>query len=704
MNKTNMTQAQIFDIANQEMQNAYDLIARTNKSFFLTGRAGTGKTTFLKSVRENVAKKFVVLAPSGVAAINAGGQTIHSFFGFDFSVQGPLSMGRMNANKIAVAQQVDTIILDEVSMVRCDIIDAIDRMLRFCRHSSQPFGGVQMVFVGDLFQLPPVVSGEARDLIKHLYGDMSGHFYKAHCLQNVSLPKIEFKKIYRQADQEFIDLLERFRTGSVSVFDLEKINRNVYRGGKEDDMRITLTVFKNDARAINEARLNSLEGDTWKYQAQYVGDTSKLRDVVEDVLELKAGAQVMFLRNDYEGRWANGTIGKVISLDDDKIGVMLDDGEEYIIERDSWEAFDYQYDESTKTCNKEVVGTVTQFPLRLAWAITIHKSQGLTFNKVAIDFGRGAFSYGQAYVALSRARSLEGLQLVRPIDFNSVRVSRDILAFAASYNDEKVIASELSIGEAVREFEVCGDFDGAALTLLDMCAEEAQDGDLDYALDLFNRAMSYVADDACLYEREWKTVPVTGKESIILNAAAMLYSGKTDDAISMLLSVVSMADVNFNCLYMLARALEQKGNWDLAQEFMERMMAIWTDMKGNGLDSAAFRKFKYRYAMLAERFYGQPSVDGLIKLIAENPDYNPYHAVLRGILQQHKDKVNVSGAEDNPLMTAILNPEVDEESFLVLIESHRKDKSAEWKRYRRSLSRLTLRKSEETEENVTPAA
>ena len=702
MNKTDMTQ--IFDTTNQEMQNAYDLIARTNKSFFLTGRAGTGKTTFLKSVRDNVAKKFVVLAPSGVAAINAGGQTIHSFFGFDFAVQGPLSMGKMGANKIAVAQQVDTIILDEVSMVRCDIIDAIDRMLRFCRHSSLPFGGVQMVFVGDLFQLPPVVSGDARDVIKHLYGDVSGHFYKAHCLQGISLPKIEFKKIYRQADQEFIDLLERFRTGSVSVFDLEKINRNVYRSSKEDDMRITLTVFKNDARTINESRLNDLDGETWKYNAQYVGDTSKLKDVVEDVLELKVGAQVMFLRNDYNGNWANGTIGRVTFLDDDKIGVMLDNDVEHVIERDSWEAFDYQYDETTKTCNKEVVGTVTQFPLRLAWAITIHKSQGLTFNKVAIDFGRGAFSYGQAYVALSRARSLDGLQLVRPIDFNSVRVSRDILTFAASYNDEKVIASELSIGEAVREFEISGDFDGAAMTLFDMSAEEAENGNIDYALDLFNRAMSYVADDACLFEREWKTVPVTGKESIILNAAAKLYSGETDEAISMLLSVVSMADVNFNCLYMLARALEQKENWDLAQEFLERMMAISTEMKDNGLDSAAFRKFKYRYSILAERLYGQPSVEGLIKLIAENPYYNPYHVVLRGILLQHLDKVNVSGSEDNPLMTAILDPEVEEDRFLALLESHRKGKSEEWKRYRRSLSRLNLRKSAETEENVTPAA
>lgn len=696
---------QIFDTTNQEMQNAYDLIAKTNKSFFLTGRAGTGKTTFLKSIRKNVAKNFIVLAPSGVAAINAGGQTIHSFFGFDFAVQGPLSMGKMNSNKIAVAQKVDTIILDEVSMVRCDIIDAIDRMLRFCRHSSLPFGGVQMVFVGDLFQLPPVVTGTDRELMKHLYGDMSGHFYKAHCLENNTLPKIEFKKIYRQSDQEFIDILERFRTGNVSVFDLSRINQNVCGSRRsDDDMRITLTVFKDDARTINEARLNALPGETWKYQAKYAGVTSKLKDVVEDILDLKVGAQVMFLRNDSDCRWANGTIGKVTSLEDDKIGVVLDSGEEYMIERETWEAFDYQYDEVTKTCKKEIVGTVTQFPLRLAWAITIHKSQGLTFNKVAIDFGRGAFTYGQAYVALSRARSLEGLQLVRPIDFNSVRVSRDILTFATSYNDEKVIASELTIGEAVREFEVRGDFDGAAQRLFDMSAEQAQEGNIDYAYDLFNRAMSYVADDKCLFEREWVTIPVSGKESVILNAAAKLYSGETKEAISMLLSVVSMADVNFNCLYMLARALEQNENWDLTQEFMERMMSISQEMTGNGLDSAAFRKFKFRHALLSEKFYGQPNADGLVKLIAENPHYNPYHTVLRGILQQYADRVNVEVTEDNPILKAILDPEVDEDSFMELLEENRSGKTEEWTRYRRSLSRLKLKKAEEMEENVTQEA
>ena len=699
-----MEQTQIFDTTNQEMQNAYNLIARTNKSFFLTGRAGTGKTTFLKNIRKHVGKKFIVLAPSGIAAINAGGQTIHSFFGFNFSVQGPLSYGKMNSNKISIVQNVDTIILDEVSMVRCDIIDAIDRTLRECRHSSLPFGGIQMVFVGDLFQLPPVITSEHRELIKQLYGDPSGLFYKANCLKDNPLPKIEFKKIYRQNDKEFIDLLERFRMGSVSLVDLMKINRNVAEPSKADDgeMRVTLTVYKEDAKLINETRLEQLPGDTWKYEANYNGNASKLKDVVEDLLELKVGAQVMFLRNDYEGRWANGTIGRITSLDDDKIGVELSDGEEYIIERESWEAYDYQYDDVKKVCKQEKVGSVTQFPLRLAWAITIHKSQGLTFDKVAIDFGRGAFTFGQAYVALSRARSLDGLQLVRPIDHNSVRVSRDILSFASSYNDERVINTELAIGEAVREYEVAGDYDGAAARLFEMCELEANEGNVDYAFDLFTRAMSYVADDSCLFGRDWKMIPSMTRECIILNAAGLLYSGRTPEAIQMLLPLVSGSEMNFNCLYLLARGLEIAEDWDHVEELYDRMISIFKDMVGNGLDSSSFRKFKYRLAVLNEGHYGDPGVELMISLIAENPRYDKYHTDLRWMLHKHPGELNVSPAEDNPVLNAILDPQVSEEDFLATLHEHRDAKREEWRRYRRSLGRLKVKResSEEEKDNV----
>ena len=684
---------EVFDQTNQEMMQAYDYISKTNQSFFLTGRAGSGKTTFLKNIRKYVDKNFIVLAPSGIAAINAEGQTIHSFFGFDLSVQGPLSYGQMNRNKISLVQHLDTIILDEVSMVRCDIVDAIDRTLRECRHSSLPFGGIQMIFVGDMFQLPPVVKKGQRELLKQLYGDTTGFFYKANCLKSLSLPKIEFQKIYRQSDSEFIDLLEKFRTGNVSLPDLMKLNDRVVEPSREiEDSIVTLTVYNDDAKLINDTRLSELPGELQKYKSICNGSVSKLLEVVDDVLELKVGAQVMFLRNDSEGKWANGTIGKITSLENDKVNVELNSGEVHSVVRESWEAYDDKYNPETKVCEKELVGSITQFPLRLAWAITIHKSQGLTFDKVAIDFGKGAFTHGQAYVALSRARSLEGIQLVRPIEQNSIRVSREILSFASSYNDKQVITTELSIGEAVREFELSGDYDGAALRLFEMCHHEARRSNVPYAYDLLARAMSYVADDTCLFGQEWEMIPTTGRESVILNAAGFLYSGKTEDAISLLISAVKDENVGFDCLYLLARAMEIKGDWDRVEELYNEMISVFHDVIDNGLDSASFRKFKYRLAVLNESHYGDPGIEIIIKLIAENPKYDRYHSDLRWMLANHAGMINISSSEDNPIIKALLDTNLSETDFLDILHQHRDAKNEDWQRYRRSLSCLKVQR------------
>ena len=405
-----------FDTDNREMRNAYDMIAKTNKSFFLTGRAGTGKTTFLQKVQECVDKNFIVLAPSGVAAINAGGQTIHSFFGLDLGVQGPKSYGIMNENKISLAQNVDTIIIDEVSMVRCDIMDAIDRMLRSCRHSSLPFGGVQMVFVGDIFQLPPVVRSDDKLMLRQIYGCDGTFFYSARCFKNIRLPKIEFQKIYRQSDRRFIEILDHFRMGKVTPSDLREINSCVLSSCEDadtDGLRITLSAYRQDAKFVNEERLGAIDKDEFSFEAEYQGEIGKLRDVAEECLVLKEGAQVMFTRNDSLGRWANGTLGKVSSIGSDHINVTLENGNEVSVDKETWDAYEYTYNADKKVCEKKSVGSVTQYPLRLAWAITIHKSQSLTFDRVTIDFGRGAFTFGQAYVALSRCRSLEGLRLAK---------------------------------------------------------------------------------------------------------------------------------------------------------------------------------------------------------------------------------------------------------------------------------------------------
>lgn len=682
-----------FDTDNREMRNAHDLIAKTNKSFFLTGRAGTGKTTFLQKVQECVDKNFIVLAPSGVAAINAGGQTIHSFFGLDLSVQGPKSYGIMNENKISLAQNVDTIIIDEVSMVRCDIMDAIDRMLRSCRHSSLPFGGVQMVFVGDIFQLPPVVRSDDKLMLRQIYGCDGTFFYSARCFKNIRLPKIEFQKIYRQSDRRFIEILDHFRMGKVTPSDLREINSRVLSSCEDadrDGLRITLSAYRQDAKFVNDERLGAIDKDEYSFEAEYQGETGKLRDVAEECLVLKEGAQVMFTRNDSLGRWANGTLGKVSSIGSDHINVTLENGNEVSVDKETWDAYEYTYNADKKVCEKKSVGSVTQYPLRLAWAITIHKSQSLTFDRVTIDFGRGAFTFGQAYVALSRCRSLEGLRLAKKIDYNSVRVSRDALSFASSYNDEKVISAELAIGEAVNEYERAGDYDGAASKLFSMCAEEARDGNVSYACDLLNRALSYVADDSCLFGQDWTIVPGTSRESAILNGAGLLYSGRTDEALSLLSSAVSASDDNFNGLYLLARALEIKEDWDTVETLYNQMIEVFQTTVDNGLDSSAFRKFKYRLAVLNESHYEDSGVEIIVRLIAENPYYDQYHATLFWMLRKHRSEIKFIPDESNPLMNALMDGESTQSDFLSALRKERETKSSAWRSYREYLSRLKL--------------
>lgn len=680
-----------FDSDNREMRNAYDLIAKTNKSFFLTGRAGTGKTTFLQKVQECVDKNFIVLAPSGVAAINAGGQTIHSFFGLDLGVQGPKSYGMMNENKISLAQNVDTIIIDEVSMVRCDIMDAIDRMLRSCRHSSLPFGGVQMVFVGDIFQLPPVVRSDDRLMLRQIYGCDGTFFYGAKCFKNIRLPKIEFQKIYRQSDRRFIEILDHFRMGKVTPSDLREINSRVLPSCEDADMdglRITLSAYRQDTKFINEERLVEINKDEFSFEAEYQGETGKLRDVAEECLVLKEGAQVMFTRNDNLGRWANGTLGKVSSIGPDHINVILENGDEVNVDKETWDAYEYTYNADKKVCEKKSVGSVAQYPLCLAWAITIHKSQSLTFDRVTIDFGRGAFTFGQAYVALSRCRSLDGLRLVKKIDYNSVRVSSDALAFASSYNDEKVISDELAIGKAVNEYERKGDYDGAASKLFSMCAEEARGGNVFYAYDLLNRALSYVADDSCLFGQEWTAIPDVGRESAILNGAGLLYSGRTDEALCLLGSAVSASDDNFNGLYLLARAVELKEDWDTVETLYGQMIDVFRTTVDNGLDSSAFRKFKYRLAVLNESHYEDSGVDIIVKLIAENPNYDKYHAGLFWMLRKHRTELRFDFNGANPLMTTLLSVESSLSDFLSALRKERNAKSQAWTSYRECISRL----------------
>lgn len=681
-----------FDYCNIEQRHAFDMIAKTNNSFFLTGRAGTGKTTFLKTIQEKVQKKFIVLAPTGIAAINAGGQTIHSFFGLDFGVLGPGDIGIMNANIIAIIRHIDTIIIDEVSMVRCDIIDAIDRTLRFYRKNSAPFGGLQMVFVGDMFQLEPVVTQEDRDILEEIYHSDSFYFYKSAVIRRYGLPKIEFLKIYRQSDPVFIQLLEHIRTGTVSYRDMLRINSRVVAPGEgSQKLKVTLTCTKKAAQVINEERLEELDGDLMVYEAEHAGDSRKCQDAAEDRLCLREGAQVIFTKNDSSQRWVNGTLAIVHSLSDDCIKVRFDNGIIQEVQKVKWESLEYQYDEQTKSSKKRIIGSITQYPLRLAWAITIHKSQSLTFDRVAIDFGKSAFTNGQAYVALSRSRSLEGLELLRPMTLSSVLVSKDVINFSSDFNNTEKITREINIGVAINAFVKNMDCDGAAVTLYEMAAKEARHGDYDYASELMTRAMSYVVDDECLMGKEWTSIQSDNLEYRLLNAIGLFYSGEAGASETILYEMKSVLDTNFDGLYILSRCYEQKEQWDKVDEIYKKMMALFNQSRDMGLDSTSYRKFKYRLAILNERVYADPGAGLMRQLLAENPAYDKYHIALRAMLIDDDDARQEFDEEiGNPIAALLFDREKNNADFLDLLREERDKKSVHWNAYRRFINNLKL--------------
>ena len=678
---------------NLEQQNAYRMIANTNNSFFLTGKAGTGKSTFLRRICEEVKKRFVVLAPTGVAAMNVKGQTIHSFFGLSYGVQGPNNYGSIDKDRIELLNKIDTIIIDEVSMVRCDMVDVMDRMLRRHRNDPHPFGGVQVVFVGDLFQLPPVINMADKALLRKFYNSTGYYFYDSNVLSNIKLPKIEFTKVYRQNDPAFIELLDRFRVGTIQQSDIAKLNTRVVDEdliGIDDNFRIILTTRRDDAALINGNRLAEINAPSYTYMATYSGDCSKCKDAAEEELILKVGAQVMFIRNIRKSECVNGTIGIVSKVTDGAINVRLEDGRECEVEKEVWEAFEYQYNEASKIVEKTVVGRMTQYPLRLAWAITIHKSQSLTFDKVAINFGKGSFTYGQTYVALSRARSFAGIELIQHVNQNSVMVSRDILTFAKEYNDEKIISTELEIGEAISQYETTKDYDALATTLCQIAEKAVKANDISYAYDLVSRALQNMADDDCLMQHiTWPVVSADNRESLFLNAVRYLYSGQTLNAQRLLENFLVFNSEHFGAMYLLARTYEFLGDTEKLKDCFNDMACLVKKALDNGMDSTAFRKFFYRRAILHSELCG--TADGitlLMLLIKENPGYDKYHISARDIIRKYKTYLRTEISESNTIVSAILNDEISESEFLAILHNAINENGVAWRLYRRSLSDL----------------
>lgn len=466
--KKQAVDADTIDLDNPELQKALQIIQFTNNSLFLTGKAGTGKSTFLRYISATTKKKHVILAPTGIAAINAGGSTLHSFFKLPFyplvptdkrySTRNLRSTMKYNGDKCKLLREVELIIIDEISMVRADIIDFIDKVLRiYNRNMREPFGGKQLLLVGDIYQLEPVLKEEDRQLLQPYYA--SSYFFDAKVFQNYPLVSIELNKVYRQNDPSFISILDHIRTNQVSDNDLRYINARVgaQRGTTEipqEDFTITLSTRRDTVDWINNQGLDSLNGAPVMFLGEIKGEfpESSLPTPIE--LNLKVGAHVMFIKNDTQKQWVNGTLGLIIGIDEEAgiLYVHTEEGDDLQVQREMWENVRYHFNETEQKIEEEQIGTYVQFPVKLAWAITVHKSQGLTFRNVNIDFTGGVFAGGQAYVALSRCTSLEGITLKEPLHRNEVFVRSEVVQFARHYNDHNIISAALRQSKADKEY------------------------------------------------------------------------------------------------------------------------------------------------------------------------------------------------------------------------------------------------------------
>lgn len=434
---------------NHELQTAWDFVENTGRSIFLTGKAGTGKTTFLKTIVEKSRKRPIVVAPTGVAAINAGGVTIHSFFQLPFSpyvpgakVESKFDFGREKRKIIA---SIDLLIIDEISMVRADLLDAIDTVLRRFRNHYQPFGGVQLLMIGDLAQLTPVMTPEDERILKPYYD--TPYFFGSKALQQIDYVTIQLEHVYRQQDLSFIGILNQVRNGHPTEETMMRLNTRCKPAfiPSPEEPYIRLTTHNQLANYYNETELQKLRGRTFQFHAEIKGTFPEYSYPTAETLVLKEGAQVMFIKNDTSGEhlYYNGRIGRVVHVDKQQILVLCEgDAEAIEVEPMEWENTRYTLNEETREIETDIQGTFKQYPLRLAWAITIHKSQGLTFDRAIIDANQ-SFAPGQVYVALSRCRTLEGLVLATPLEARAIINDSRVDTYIAQQETEAQRSIEL---------------------------------------------------------------------------------------------------------------------------------------------------------------------------------------------------------------------------------------------------------------------
>lgn len=655
-----------FDKTNKEQCLALDLVQNTNISFFLTGCAGTGKTTFLQYIQQNVKKQFVLVAPTGIAALVAGGTTIHSFFGMPWepiTSKTTLDDFSLNDSKWETLRAVDTIIIDEVSMVRCDMIDGIDKVLRAATLSSLPFGGKQIIFSGDLYQLDPVYQTNDEGLVNFYqeeYHTYKPYFFYAHVFQHMKLFRIELQKVYRQKDAQFLSILKHIRLCEYIRNDIELLNttglaNDTVNQMLDKDEQLTLSAYRATVDAINEKKLQELPEPSYTYTGQIEGKFNKNNFPAPMELTLKIGARVMFVKNDSNHLWVNGTLGTVENLSEEDIEVVLDNGLLVNVDRERWDAMEYEYDKETGVLDKVVVGSYLQYPLTLAWAITIHKSQGMTFDKVTIDLERGIFAAGQLYVALSRVTSLKGMALNAIIKPSYIKPKKEVEQFMQQnrllHDIENAIVQNEGYYKAFRK----QDYDMAMKEINSQFTSAIEAHDMDYANILAIQLMdnTYNPEEFLADSLPQSVIIEKGMRNMLTNAIISAKNAQYNEALNyirrglVLQPSTHLYYLKSIILFALKRFEEAK---QLHMEWKQYLKKHYDEVNTTYLLCVARTNFEL----------GLPYIKEMQRIIRRNKSYYPFILRLRKMMLHNNDYLE----EDNVLAQAFNSSDSDFEELL----------------------------------------